>query len=148
MTVTALDLASCSLFAGFPPVMLDELAGLAKGREVPKGMSVFLAGATGEALCIVLTGKVEILAPKSAGEKLLWILGPGESFGELALLRPGARQVTARAAEATRLVEIRRQDFARSFVTKSDAALKLTLAVAHQLDLRTRAVADDLLGLL
>ncbi len=146
MPVPPAELRACPLFAGFTDTGLELFSQLARSREVPKGLPVFSAGNAGDALLIVVSGKVEIVGGKP--ERVLCELVAGESFGELALLRAGPRAVSARAAEPSRLLEIGRQDFNNALRDKPQACLKLMLAVFHAVEERLRKLQPELLGLL
>src|SRR5687767_1765057 len=104
MPVPVAHLRACPLFAGFTDTGLEIFASLARPREVPKGLPVYAAGSPGEGLFIVAGGKLEVLGGQP--QRVLSQLGPGDSFGELALLRAAPRTVGVRALEAAKLVEI------------------------------------------
>lgn len=135
------QLAACPLFAGFTPTGLKIFASVARTREVPAGMSVFLAGTTGESLLIVDSGELEILLD---GGKTVCTLGRGAHFGELSLVRPSTRAVSARAKTAARLIEIRRDDFGSLLRTKPQACFKLILSIFGVVAARLEAVRGDL----
>jgi CRP-like cAMP-binding protein len=135
------QLKACPLFAGFTPTGLKIFAQIARIREVPEGMSVFLAGTTGDSLVIVDSGEVEIFLDSG---KTLCTLGPGAHFGELAAIRPSKRAVSARAKSAARLIEIRRADFGDLLKTKPQACFKLMLSIFGVVAERLEAVRGDL----
>lgn len=73
-----------------------------------KGMQIFAEGDNRDHVYIVEQGEVE-LSTEVEGEKLpLVTLGPGEIFGEMALMGPGKRSASAYAAEQTELFIIPR----------------------------------------
>lgn len=147
MAIDPKQLAASPLFAGFTDTGLEVITTIAKERDVPKGMSVFLAGTSGDGLFFVVRGKVEILAGPSGQERVLCALGPGESFGELALLRAAPRAVTARAVEPTHLIEIKRADFNAALKQKPQACLKLMLSVFNLVESRMRPIEGEILAL-
>jgi CRP/FNR family transcriptional regulator, cyclic AMP receptor protein len=76
-------------------------------REVPAGAVIFEEGATGEEMFGVIEGKVELRLP--TGRSI--ILGPDETFGEMALVDQSPRSATAAAVEDTKLAVIDKHRF-------------------------------------
>ncbi|HEU5327577.1 MAG TPA: FAD-dependent oxidoreductase [Thermomicrobiales bacterium] len=68
-------------------------------------------GEPGSRFYIVTEGEVEVVRETPDGETPLARLGPGQYFGEIALLRDTERTATVRAAVDTRVLSIARQDF-------------------------------------
>lgn len=128
----AAQLASCPLFHGFTETGLQILGSIARERAVRAGETIFAEDAPADSMFVVVTGSVAIRASGAEGrERTLAMLGPGEAFGELALLTPGGRRlVGAVAQEDARLLEIVQRDFARLQTQKPQACLKLILNVA------------------
>jgi CRP-like cAMP-binding protein len=138
-------LQACSLFHGFTETGLKILAQIARPRDVPQGMSLFLEGAPGDAMYVLSAGDLDILVGQGDRARLLCSLEPGEHFGELALLRPGRRATTARARTACRVVEIRRSEFSELLKRKPQACMKLMLAIVGSIEHRVGALRPDLL---
>ena len=61
------------------------------------GELVFRQGDPGDALYVIVSGKVEIFRASDASEIRLAILGPDEYFGEMSLLLDAPRNASARA---------------------------------------------------
>ena len=83
-------------------------------REFGVGQAVFNAGDHGTCMYVVLEGRVQIVRPHRSGEgdgEVLAELGPGEFFGEMALVDNSTRMAAAMALTATRLAEIDRARF-------------------------------------
>ena len=88
-----------------PVTAIEQLAQNAERSEVPAGVAVFEAGDTGDRFYVVEEGSVEVLD----GEQVVRTMGPGEGFGEIALLGSTTRTMTVRATEETRLLGHRRR---------------------------------------
>jgi CRP/FNR family cyclic AMP-dependent transcriptional regulator len=140
-------LKESALFAGFTDTGLTILAQIARMRDVPTGMSLFLEGAPGDAMYILSAGDLDIIAGQGDEARVLCALDPGEHFGELALLRAGKRSVTARARSACRVVEIRRAEFGDLLKQKPQACMKLMLAIMSTIERRVGALRQDLLSM-
>jgi CRP-like cAMP-binding protein len=77
--------------------------------EVPAGRVIIEFGQTGSGLFVITSGTVIVDAPEGTRE-----LGPGESFGEIALETDGgARTARVRAKTDVKLVAIDRVEFER-----------------------------------
>jgi NADH dehydrogenase len=80
------------------------------------GQTVFREGDRGDWLYVVVDGEVEI-AQRSAGdgEMVLRRLGPGDCFGEIALVREGPRTATARCLSRVDVLAVDREAFTALF---------------------------------
>ena len=140
----ACDVALLAQIELFEHVGAEDLARLAEFidlRNLPAGETLFKAGEPGESLYLVRSGEVELFIKDTAGQKiLLAIAGPGEVFGELALLDRGPRTATALALSDAELLELDRDDLLLLFQKSPKAALRLLAAMSHM----TRK-ADELL---
>jgi CRP-like cAMP-binding protein len=82
------------------PVPVIEGLAMRLGRSrVPAGSDVFRKGDPGDEFYVIESGSVSVV---DDGEEIRR-LGPGESFGEIALLRAVPRTATVRALEDTEL---------------------------------------------
>jgi CRP/FNR family transcriptional regulator, cyclic AMP receptor protein len=148
MPVPIDSLRKSVLFSGFTDTGLAIIAQIAKTRDVPQGMSLFLKGSAGDSLFIVDAGEIELFVGQGAKIRVLTTLAPGEPLGELALLRAGKRAVSARARVAARLIEIKRADFNETLKTRPQACMKLMLNVFGAIEKRLEALEGDILHLL
>ncbi len=94
----------------FERVSGEDLAALARVADVETygpGQAVFHEGEMGDALYVIVRGKIRI---ESGGERLAE-LGPGEAFGEMAVLDEVPRSATASAADETEVLRIGSEEF-------------------------------------
>ncbi|MEM7343193.1 MAG: cyclic nucleotide-binding domain-containing protein, partial [Chloroflexota bacterium] len=89
------------------------LANRIQVEEYRPGQIVFHMGEMGDNFYIIEVGEVEVLAPEMGGQPggIINRLGPGNFFGEIALLRAVPRTATIRVVKQTRLLAISREDF-------------------------------------
>lgn len=99
------------LFANLPRRLLGRLAARFFEKAYEPGEVVFHQGDPGRALFVVLEGAVSIIQTTAHGEHVLSTLGPGDCFGELALIDDFPRSATARVALPARLLILYRTDF-------------------------------------
>jgi NADH dehydrogenase len=75
------------------------------------GQEIVRQGDPGTRFYIVQTGRVEVVRKTPQREEVLRTLGPGQYFGEVALLETSERTATVRAVEDTAVLSITRKDF-------------------------------------
>jgi CRP-like cAMP-binding protein len=93
------------VFAGLPPAELDELANVITEVDVEAGAPVVTHGDFGYVLYAIETGVADVVVD---GERTGRTLGPGDTFGEIALLVTGRRTATIVARTDLRLLSLRR----------------------------------------
>jgi CRP-like cAMP-binding protein len=99
-------------FADLPPERLDDVAAEVEWVTIPRGARLFREGEAGDALYLVVSGRLQIVTERSDGHELrLGDVGPGESVGEMALLSGEARMASARAEEDAELLRLSRVGF-------------------------------------
>jgi len=81
------------------------------GRDFRAGAVIFEEGDPGRALFVVVEGAVEITRATAQGPYVLNTLGPGDAFGELALIDDFPRSATARVVTPGRLLILYKSDF-------------------------------------
>ena len=87
--------------------------GTSKVNYAP-GEIVFRTGDKGEFVYTIIHGNVEIIKEDVyEGEKVLAVLGPGDYFGEMALMTDRPRGATARAVNSVEAMTISRDDFVK-----------------------------------
>ncbi|MBZ0118243.1 MAG: cyclic nucleotide-binding domain-containing protein, partial [Sandaracinaceae bacterium] len=100
-------LKGASLFARVSSEDLMPLAVAADERTYAKGETIVREGEVGDALFVILHGRVSVLR----GGSRLATLGPGETVGEMAVLDAEPRSATVRADEETAVLVIASEDF-------------------------------------
>jgi uncharacterized membrane protein len=101
-------------------------------RPLGAGQTLFRAGDPGESLYLVRAGEVELSIDDNVGQKItLDTAGPGDFFGEIALLDSGPRTATAVALAESELIELDRDDLLLLFRRKPDAALHMLAAMGR-----------------
>ncbi len=101
-----------SLFAELDDRELASIAGVAKTRRYAKDDVVFHADESGDVFCVIREGKVKVTMISPEGKEIiLAMLGPGDFFGEMALLDDAPRSATVVATEPLEVVTIWRNDF-------------------------------------
>ncbi len=109
-----------------------ELAVIGKASDevtVPAGKEVVTEGATGHEFFLILDGRAVV---RRNGRKLA-SLGPGQYFGELALLAKGARNATVTAETPMNLLVLGQREFSGVLDEVPPLAHKLLAQMAVRL---------------
>lgn len=133
-----------ALLADLPVEDVRRLLSIARRRTFAPGEVVFHRDDPADSLHLVVRGRFGARVLTPLGESvLLDVLGPGQSFGELALLLPGARRsATVEALGAGETRSVFRDDFAvlqRQHPGVKDVLLRL---LAEQLRRSTDRVVE------
>lgn len=143
--------ASSPLLAAFSADEVAEIYAIGREFPVPANAVLFHRGDPGDALYVVLSGRIELLFPSALDRKEL---GPGSFFGELALVSPDhQRTATAVALEDVVLRRFDQAAFDRLLEEKPRLLVALLRWIAGYLltsEQRWTEVArtDSLTGLL
>jgi CRP/FNR family cyclic AMP-dependent transcriptional regulator len=127
------------LFAGLSDQELEVLADSLGKRTFGKGMIIFHKGSPGQTLYIIESGKVRIFTLSESGQEIsVNIYGPGDVFGELALLDGLPRSAGAVAMEKTVTLTLHRDDFLRHL----EAYPPMARSILEVLSARVRYTTD------
>ena len=100
-------IASIPLFEGLPPEQLERIAGWLEPIDVPAEWHLLNQGSYPDGFFVVLEGTVRI---ERNGDPVAE-LGPGEFFGEIALLEDNKRTATVATATRVRAAVMDQADF-------------------------------------
>jgi len=133
------------LFKGSSKDEIETLLELFKERQIKKNSTIFVEQMPAEALYIVKNGTVRITMMAGEGEEIgLLLLGPGEFFGELALVQESNRQVTARAETQVELLVLTRKKFQTLLEREPRTAARILLVITRLLAMRIKAYSERL----
>jgi CRP/FNR family cyclic AMP-dependent transcriptional regulator len=114
------------MFADLEPEALDQLCRYAKHTTLKRGATIVSKGDPGDSLIVVVSGTVKISISSADGRSaILNLIGPGEIFGEVALLDGLARTADATANTNCEIYVIDRRDFIPFVRSQPALAMKL-----------------------
>ena len=100
------------IFCDLDPEALDQLCRYAKHSSLKRGATIVSKGDPGNSLIAVISGTVKISVSSPDGRSaILNLIGPGETFGEVAVLDGLARTADATANTNCEIYVIDRRDF-------------------------------------
>ncbi len=120
-------LRSTRFFAPLPTPMLERLARNLIPIHVPDGSVVITQGEAGDRFYAIMEGGVDVL---ESGRRVT-TLGPGGSFGEIALIRDVPRTATVVATTESKLLALDRDEFLRA-ITGHEAASEAAHGLATE----------------
>jgi CRP-like cAMP-binding protein len=123
------------LFAGCTKAELRELALVADEASLREGVVLTKEGSTGREFFVLVDGTVRV---SRKGRKLAE-LGPGDWFGEIALLTSVPRTATVTATSPVRVLVIGDRRFRGTVETMPSIALKVLASVGERLAADARA---------
>lgn len=93
-------------FRGVPAALLDELASEFRPAQAGAGEVIVRQGDIGDQLFLVEEGDLEVSSEIGGRRKRLGALGPGDVFGEFALVSRSPRMATVTALSPVRLLTL------------------------------------------
>lgn len=100
------------LLRDIPEKVLDDLIAFSRTHSYADDQAIFAKGDDGDGLYGILDGQVRIFAGDAEGREItLNILGPGDLFGEIALIDGKSRSADAAAIGPTTLFHMPRRHF-------------------------------------
>ena len=105
-------LSAVPFFSTLDADAVAELASQMRLRKVRRGERIFSQGDPGDSLFLVASGRIKLFIEDAEGDQLtILFCGPGNCFGEMALLDGNARSATAEALERAEVWVVTRRSF-------------------------------------
>jgi CRP/FNR family cyclic AMP-dependent transcriptional regulator len=122
------------LFSELSAEELRKIADVAIPRSFPKGVRVFHEGDTSDACYIVRGGDLRVTREHPDGRAIaLATLGPGDIFGELAMLDGEARSASVESLSDCELLALPAPDMRRLLAAAPETTVKLVVALTRRL---------------
>ncbi|HEV8250672.1 MAG TPA: MFS transporter [Gaiellaceae bacterium] len=122
-------LRGVSIFAPLPPAVIEALTAASHRLSLAEGDVVFRRGETGDRFYVIARGEVEVDVDRRAPV----VLGPGEFFGEIALLADVPRTATVRARTPLEAYALPGDAFVAAVTGHADSADAADLVIASRL---------------
>jgi CRP/FNR family cyclic AMP-dependent transcriptional regulator len=140
---SAVWLARVPMFTGLAPRSLEQLLAITSEVRFPVGKVLFRTGDPGDRLYVIVEGRVRISRDvPGMGEEALAVLGPGDAFGELALLDDAPRSADAHVHESCTMLEIRKDKLEHLLYTNRDIGYEVLWNLVRYLSTRLRETTD------
>jgi CRP-like cAMP-binding protein len=129
--VTA-QVAAHALFAGLDQPTLAVLLPELELIELPAGAALFAEGDPGDALYLVVSGRLRVARAAPGGEHAVREIGRGELVGEFALLTGEPRSATVRAVRDSNLVRLSQALFERLLQRYPQAMTQIARSIVQR----------------
>lgn len=137
-------LLASPFFQSMKPDEIDEVVGFAAERRVAKGTVIFNKGDPGSSMMAVLSGRIRASNVSMEGKEVtLNVFGPGEIFGEIALLDGKPRSASVTALEDSLLMVVERHRF-MPFALQHDTLMERLLIVLCDRLRRTSTALEEI----
>lgn len=122
------------LFSGLEDDDLQSLISATTRRKFPKEGVVFFEHDLGDALFMIVSGRVKVTILSDDGrETILAVLSDDDFFGEMSLLDNEPRSATAIAMQDTEMVVLRQRDFLSIVEKRPRVAINLLAVLSSRL---------------
>jgi CRP-like cAMP-binding protein len=134
------------MFADLGADELQRISGLCHTQQLALGEMLFQKGDPGNALYGVRRGQIRIETGASDGSRLtLNFMGPGDLFGEVAVLDGESRTADAMAGEPSELFVLRREDFLAHLEREPRVAVKLIRLLCRRIRWMSERMEESVL---
>jgi DNA-binding NtrC family response regulator/polyferredoxin len=128
------DLKQTHLFSGLPLDGLDEVAERVRRRTFAAGEVIVHRGDPGATMLLILRGTAAVTLTNAEGaEYTIATLGPGEVFGEMALLTGEPRSANVKALSELSVIEIHQDEFQEMVRAQPELNRRLLRLLAQRL---------------
>lgn len=124
-----LFLKSIDLFSQIPGEDLTQVALIATEESREQNDEIFAEGEAGDALYLVIDGRVRV----HKADRVIAELGERECFGEMAILDAAPRSATVTALSDTNLLKLARDDFQEILGEKPEIAMGIIKVLTRRL---------------
>ncbi len=135
--------AQHAFFRGLAGDAIDELVARSRIDRCRRGKTIFRRASPGSAMMAVLRGSVKICTVSRNGkEAVLNVIGPGQVFGEIAVLDGGPRTADAVALVDSEILVLDRRDFVPVVRGHPDLAQRLLEVLCGRLRKTSEQLED------
>lgn len=136
-------LGNVPLFEKLSGHELDEILEVAHVRRLDAREELFHKGDEGRQVFVVTSGRLKAMTTSSEGDDVVFsIMGPGEVFGELALLGCGRRTASVVAIDPCELLVLERREFLPFLRRHPEASARLLEVLARRLEHVSQLLED------
>lgn len=131
------------LFARLAPEQLAEVASHGSARQFPRNAVIITEGDQSDSFYVIEEGRVKVFVSDDEGrEFVIRHLGPGDYFGELALIEDSPRSASVMSTEPSKLKVVSKAAFKECLERNPDIGWELLRAMADRMRTLTETVRD------
>jgi CRP-like cAMP-binding protein len=137
-------LEKMSIFHGLKPEDLKKIEAIATDESFVPGSTIISEGAEGDALYGIKSGTVRVVKRGKDEDEEISRMGPGQHFGEMAIIEHDKRSATIDAQEYTELIKIKKDDLDELLSHDDELGHRVYRSLAIYLCRRLRQTTNDL----
>jgi CRP/FNR family transcriptional regulator, cyclic AMP receptor protein len=122
-------LSTVPLFADLKKRELASIARITETARFQPGHEIVVEDTPGDFCCIIVEGLADVIKDGARIARL----GPGDLFGELAILDPGSRSATVRTVTEVVAIRVQRDQFLEVATADPRVALRILEVLARRL---------------
>lgn len=127
-------LSMLPLFQEMQPLELQRLARGSRLREFTRGTDVFRAGEPCQEFHVTVSGQIKLYAISLAGqEKIIELIGPGNTFGEAFMFLEQPYMISAQALTDTLLLSVSREAVLQEIESGKQFCLRMLAGLSRRL---------------
>jgi CRP/FNR family transcriptional regulator, cyclic AMP receptor protein len=131
------------LFSDLDASSLQQLAQAMRRRTFRANEAIFHRDDPGQVLYVIKEGRVRIRLTSAEGQEVaLAVFGPGDSFGEMAILDNQPRSADAIAIDKVEVFTLQRQDFIGVIRSHPEIAVQVMKALSKRIRTANQMVED------
>ena len=110
------------------------------GLSLPGGATVFRQGEPGGSVYVIREGRVRVLKESNGRQRMVATLGPGEFFGEMAVVTGNPRSATVEVLEDAELLKVPAEKLQDMLADSGEVAIRLIRHLAERLEQANRFI--------
>ena len=135
------------LFENFNLAEVELLSGFLQVYRTGSGVEVIREGEPGDFLVLLVEGGIEVFKQdRWNAQRLIAMIAPGQSFGEMSMIDGEPRFATCVAADASLIAVLSRADLARIILEQPTLGSKILMELVFMLSQRLRQTGSKLLS--
>jgi CRP-like cAMP-binding protein len=112
------------------------------GQTLEAGRVLFKEGDQGDTMYVIQKGRIKITKRVNNVEKILMVLGKGDFFGEMAIIRQTPRTASATAIDMCELLTFNRNGFVSMIAKNSSIAMNIIEKLCLRLEKADNQIRD------
>jgi CRP/FNR family transcriptional regulator, cyclic AMP receptor protein len=135
------------LFENFNLVEIQALGEFMQVYRTDAGIEIIREGDAGDFMVILVEGRIEVFKQdRSNAPRLIALISPGQSFGEMSMIDGEPRFASCVAAEPCMIAVLSRDSLARIILEQPVLGSKILMELVLMLSQRLRQTSSRLLG--
>ena len=110
------------------------------GVRLSGGATVFRQGDAGSSMYVIRAGKVRLLKESHGRQRIVSTLGPGDFFGEMAVMTGQPRSATAEVLEEAELLRVPAEKLEHMVAGTGEIAIRMLRRLAERVDRANRLI--------